>query len=311
MTVLRVSSSISIPPVSVWRNPSGRTCCRLMRFRASRSERKGRNSSMRSSASPGRPGRARVENPAWGVEPRRFARGPRVMPEHGIEEREQGVYGIERRPAIPIGEFERIALHRYQVTENAEIEIGALPFDAPDEVEIPRLLYLTNGMRKAPGGRLDLGAARAIGIVARTPLQHRPGIRDLAGDNVARNGGASEKIVGPSVLLTTQQNIARRVSQDPGQEHPLLAQERDGNPLLGALVHEPRAHVDPPETHDPPQRVQRQLQAGLLFDLDLKRLAVLGEVCPLSGHEQRVEMALHSSPSRSMEVIVSASARAR
>src|ERR1051326_4866013 len=58
MTVLRVSSSISIPPVSVWRNPSGRTCCRLMRFRASRSERKGRNSSMRSSASPGRPGLA-------------------------------------------------------------------------------------------------------------------------------------------------------------------------------------------------------------------------------------------------------------
>ncbi|HYH69466.1 MAG TPA: hypothetical protein VD866_32525 [Urbifossiella sp.] len=68
-TAFRVASSIDTAPPSRVSNPLGFTCWRFTSASANRSASSGRNSSIRSSASPGRPGRSVCRNPTDGSSP--------------------------------------------------------------------------------------------------------------------------------------------------------------------------------------------------------------------------------------------------
>ena len=270
MTARGRSAVSSTPPPSRAWNWSGPTCWRLIRARTRRSATSVRNSSRRSRARLGRPGRSACRKPTSGSRPAAARPDDAVARHQGVGEREQGVDPIERGPSRPAvhGEI-RPAAGADEPGKGAEVDPRGVALVATDAVEARgrgEALDVPTDQRGREGERPT--------IARRRPTRGRPSAGWSARCEACRprtTGPAAAQASGRSAL----RNCSRRTrtfpdrgAVDPRHEAARLAQERQADPTLLAERHGRRADHPPAEEGDPVEVVDRDLHLDGLLDLD-------------------------------------------
>ena len=236
-----------------------------------------------------------VEKSHRRVEPHRLQRRADVMDQKRVDEGEQGVDVVQGRPAVPFLEGEVLLLGDDQMVEDAEIDVGGVSLAAAEGVERLVLVEQIEIIAQALHGEGDLICGHLVRMVPERPLEDRPAVGDLSGQDRPGDVGGGLRIVGAAVLLPAQQDISGDRPLHPRQEAAVLRQEADADAVLGAEAHQKGAARDVPEADDAADRVDGEPEADLLLHLDDDRLPLLGEVGALGRDEQRIEMFLHGS----------------
>ena len=121
------------------------------------------------------------------------------------------------------------------------------------------------------------------------PLQHSPAIGYLCQHNGAGHNCGTGFVVRHAVLRSAQEDVPLDRSMDTCQKMAILRQKCERHAAFPAHSHQKRAARNLAETHDCPQRVDRDAQLRFLFHANGDRFAVLRQVRALGGYVQRVE----------------------
>ncbi len=233
------------------------------------------------------------------IEPHPFERGLGVVAEQGVEEREEGVDWIQRRPATSTAKGEGLALLNDQGVEDFEVDPRRLALETAQDVDRGRSDKSGNQRSDPYNRRFERLAPSGLGSVAQRPAEHRARIGDLRRDDPAHDAARRPRLVGRAVLRPTQEDIARNRPFDPREEPPLLGQERHRHPPLAAEAEEIRARAGRAQADDAVEQVDRDPQPYLLLDSHGDRLTVLAQIGARRGDVERVAEAFHGpSPSR-------------
>ena len=174
------------------------------------------------------------------VEAHRLQGRADVMDQERVDEGEQGVDVVQRRPAVPLFEGEVLFLGDDQVVEDIEIDVGGIPFAAPEGVEGLFPVEEVQAVAEALHREGDLIRGHLVRMVPQGPLEDCPAVGDLPRQDRPGDVGGGLGIVGPPVLLSAQENVPGDRSLDPREEPAVLRKEADADAVLGAKAHQER-----------------------------------------------------------------------
>ena len=182
-----------------------------------------------------------------------------------------------------------------EVIKGVEIDPGGIALHPANRIKTKFPLQLPECGGQTMNRLFQDRGVNLVGMIAQPPQQHGPAVGDLADHTGGCHLGGKDRIVRPPVLFAPQQHIARYRPLDAGKEAAMLGKKAQAHAPLAAKAHEKRAAADIAEADDGIQGMQRQPQGYLALDADNDGLAVLGQIGPLGGDEQGIEMFFHRS----------------
>ena len=208
-----------------------------------------------------------------------------------VEIGEQGVKPVERWATVAITERECFALLDDEVTEDGEILCGGLAFESPDGINRGGCGQGSKAMGKNIGGRLDGG--RVGGVFPGCAAEEVSGVGDLAGNEGAGEGSTGGGIVGPAVLLATEEYVAAGCANDIGEMPAIFCEEGNCDAGLGAGAEKEWAADYITETDETAKIEQWQAQTDFFLHLDDDSLSFFAQIGALGGYIESVEESAH------------------
>ena len=141
------------------------------------------------------------------IKPHRLQGRPDVMHKERINEGQQGVDVVQRWPAVPLLKGKSVLLRYYQVIEDAEIDMGGVPLATSENIKRPILIQLLQIVVQALYGKSHLICIQFVRMITERPLENRPAVGNLAGQNRAGHIGGGLWIISLPILLTPQEDI--------------------------------------------------------------------------------------------------------
>ena len=154
------------------------------------------------------------------IESHHFQSRPDIMYQMGVDERQQGIDIIQRRPPVSFLKNEIIFLCYNEMIENAEIEMRGISFKTPHGIQRVVVFFKRSrmpgqalyGKRYFTGVILSLWSrstrCRTVRLLAILPVKrHRVTGRRPSLDRL------------PAVLFSSKQDISRHRPLDPGEEN--------------------------------------------------------------------------------------------
>lgn len=182
-----------------------------------------------------------VEEPHRRVEPNRLQRRADVVDQECVNEGEQRVDIVQRRPAVPFLEGEVLLLGDDQVVEDTEIDVGGVPLAAAKGVERLVLIQQIEMVAQALHGEAHLIPGHLVRMVPERPLEDRTAVGDLPGQDRPGHVGGGLRVIGTAVLFPAKQDVSGDRPLDACQEAAVLRQKTDADAVLGAETHQKRA----------------------------------------------------------------------
>ena len=227
------------------------------------------------------------------VESHRFQSRTDIVNEERVYEREQCIDVIQRRPAVSFLERKILLLGHDQMVENAEIDMGGVPLAAAESVERLILIEQIEIVAQALHGERNLIHGHLIRMVPERPLEDRPVIGYLSGEDRTGDVCGSLGVIGLPVLLPAEEDVPGDRPLDTRQETAMLREEADADTVLRTEAHQEGAARHVPKTDNTANRMDGKAEADILLHFDDDRLPLLSEVGTLRRDKQGVQVFFH------------------
>ena len=237
-----------------------------------------------------------VEEAGLRVEANGFTCGAAVVGEEDVEKGEEGVGAVERGAFGAAFQGESGIIACDETIEDGEVGGGGFAFNAAEEIK---------GGGAEGGGNAFCeeirGAGECVGsvrrfcaVVAGGALEDGPGVVQLRGDHVLRDGKGGGFVIGAAVLLAAEEDVSGNAAVGAGDEFPVRGEEGNGNTVLVAAGHEAGRNGGVPAVSDDAfEVVERDAQFALAFMADFDGGSVFAEVGAFEGDVEGVEVGFH------------------
>jgi hypothetical protein len=180
------------------------------------------------------------------------------------------------------------------VVEDLEIGVARLALNAAQHIQRQPRLQTPAAVRQPFRSPAQSLGVHLVLMVAGRAQEHGAGVGDLASEHATRHQGRGLGGIGPAVLLTPQEHIAGNRSLHSRQKTAALGEKAHGHSVLGAMAEQEGAARDLAKADDAAQAMNGQAQPILALHAHEHTFAILGQVGPLGGHVERVQIVLHS-----------------
>ena len=179
------------------------------------------------------------------IKPHRLACAATLMAQQRIDERQQRIHRIARRPPRPLRQAEA-GFQVQQRVKRRKIDPRRLPFIAANAVSGIGLGHAffdarqsLNCLRRAP-------IAVIIRMIPHVALQNHPRVADFRRHDAADDFAAFVRIVGDPILLAAQQHVPALRPVDLREKMVAFRQKRNRDIVLCAERHRLRTHHHAP-----------------------------------------------------------------